>query len=189
MSPRFLAPVAAALLLSPACSTEAPDEESRSPAAIVAPDAFSGTFRVSGHTVEVGSSGRGRDIEGTVVIAQDGDAYTASYELTTLFPTPDGPSQAQVVGTGRGSVSGSELQGTADTQIILAQVPGVAADFAFLPRTYGPRITSRSTARLDPDGTLTIEIESQGVRGETYRPTRTTVRGVRLAAATAAAEE
>lgn len=174
MSPRLLALAASALLCLPGCGSEAPPAE---------PDlevpSFSGTYRVSGRTVER-ESGRGRDIEGTVVISQEGDAYSASFELTTLFPTPGGASEAQVVGTGEGRLQGDELHGTASTQIILAQVPGVDADFAFLPRSYGPRITSRSVSRLDEDGALAIEIENEAAEGETYRGTRTSLRGTRI---------
>ncbi|NNL64704.1 MAG: hypothetical protein HKP30_00540 [Myxococcales bacterium] len=144
-----------------------------------APRVFTGTYRVSGQTVEE-ASGRSRDISGTIVLSQDGDAYTASFELATLFPTAEGASEAQIVGTGEGMLEGDQLLGTAETQIILAQVPGVDAEFAFLPRQYGPRITSRSVAELDEEGALTIEIKSEAAAGESYRSTRTTVRGARI---------
>ena len=183
MSPRFFALAAAALLLSPGCGSEAPESDEPAPSVGAAPAAFNGTFRVSGRTVEV-ETGQGRDIEGIVVIVQEGDAYSANYELETLFPTPEGPTEAQVVGTGQGGIEGGELRGTADTQIIMAQVPGVSADFGFLPRHYGPRITSNSTTRLNDDGSLTIEIESRAAEGEKdYRATRTTVRGTRISPA------
>lgn len=177
MSPRLLAlAVAATLLTLPDCGSE---ERSQPVGPEPGPAAFSGAYRVSGRTVEK-QSRQGRNIEGTVVIVAEDDGYKASFDLTTLFPTPDGPTEAQVVGTGAGRVEGAELHGTADTQIILAQVPGVDADFGFLPRRYGPRITSRSVARLAADGTLTIEIESEGVPGSGYRGTRTALTGVRV---------
>jgi hypothetical protein len=182
MGPRLLALAAAVLLSLPGCGSEAPRSDEASPEP--GPSAFSGTWRVSGRTVER-QSGRGRDIDGTVVIVAEPDGYKASFELTTLFPTPDGPSEAQVVGTGSGRVEGDRLHGTADTQIILARVPGVDADFAFLPRSYGPRITSRSVTTLNEDGTLTIEIENEGAEGSDYRGTRTSVTGVRIETARA----
>lgn len=179
----------AALLLPLSCGSQTESEietGAAAEAATGAPDVgaapapFAGTFRVSGRTVEE-ASGASRDIAGTVILVQDGEEYTASFEFETLFPTPDGgSSEAQVVGTGQGRLDGGELVGTADTQIILAQVPGVDADFAFLPRQYGPRITSESTTRLNDDGSLTIEIQSQAADGQEYRATRTTVRGTRI---------
>jgi len=185
MSPRLLALAAVALLSLPGCGSEAP--RSNESASEADPAAFSGTYRVSGRTVEK-QTGKGRNIEGTVVILAEADGYKASFELTTLFPTPDGPTEAQVVGTGAGRIEGGELHGTADTQIILAEVPGVDAEFAFLPRSYGPRITSHSVAKLARDGTLTIEIENEGAAGSGYRGTRTSVSGLRIETATAAPE-
>ena len=193
MSTRFVALAAAALLCLNGCGSEAPDSKTdqaskaptptdESPA--VEPSAFSGTYRVSGRTVET-QSHRGRDIDGTVVITQVGDGYTASFKLTTLFPTADGPTEAQVVGTGSGNLQGDELRGVADTQIILAQVPGVNADFGFLPRRYGPRIRSQSVSRLDENGSLVIEIENEAAEGAAYRGTRTTLRGDRITTARA----
>lgn len=173
---------AAALLLLPlSCGSndEAAVREATLPAVGAAPAPFSGTFRVTGRTVEK-TSGATRDISGTVVLVQDEEGYRASFDLETLFPTPGGPTAAQVVGTGAGRLEGGELVGTADTQIILAQVPGVEADFAFLPRHYGPRITSESKTRLNEDGSLTIEIESHAAEDQQYRATRTTVRGTRI---------
>jgi len=189
MSTRFVVLVAPVLLYLAGCGSEAPDSktdegpkaasataESRAPE----PSAFSGTYRVSGRTIEQ-QSHRGRDIDGTVVISQQGEGYTASFKLTTLFPTVDGPTEAQVVGTGSGSLQGDELRGVADTQIILAQVPGVNADFGFLPRRYGPRIRSQSVSRIDESGSITIEIENEAAEGSTYGGTRTTLRGARIA--------
>jgi len=193
MSTRFVSLVAAALLCLNGCGPEASDSKTDdastapSPASESRAEAsasFSGTYRVSGRTVEH-QSHRGRDIDGTVVITQAGDGYTASFELTTLFPTPDGPTEAQVVGTGSGSLEGRELRGVADTQIILAQVPGVDAEFGFLPRRYGPRVRSRSVSRIDEGGSLVIEIENEAAEGARYQGTRTTLRGDRISTARA----
>ncbi len=172
---------AAALSLPLACGPDPERSEADAlPDVAAAPAPFSGTFRVSGRTIDE-ASGAARDIAGTIVLAQEGENYTASFELETLFPTPDGSAtEAQVVGTGKGQLESGELVGTAETQIILAQVPGVDADFAFLPRQYGPRITSESRTRVNRDGSLTIEIQSRAAEGESYRATRTTVRGTRI---------
>jgi hypothetical protein len=62
------------------------------------------------------------------------------------------------------------------------------APAGFLPRRYGPRITSRSVTKLDEDGTLTIEIENEGAPGSGYRGTRTSLTGVRIETAQARPE-
>ena len=87
---------------------------------------------------------------------------------------------AQVVGTGEGKINGRTLNGTAATQIILAQVPGVDAAFSFLPRAYGPRLESSSKTTLNDDGSVLIEIDNKPAAGEEYLATHTTLRGARI---------
>ena len=40
-----------------------------------------------------------------------------------------------VIGTGDGTVDGRSLRGRAETQLVIASVPGVDTAFAFVPRT------------------------------------------------------
>jgi len=185
MRPRCLALVTTALLALPGCGSDASDRDP-APEALppvgAAPSPFEGTFRVSGQTTET-AGGEGREIAGTIVLVQDGLSYTASFDLTTIFPTPEGPTEARVVGTGEGRLESGELHGVADTQVILAEVPGVDAEFAFLPRSYGPRLRSRSVTRINDDGSLLIEIESEGTEGARYRATTTTMGGTRISPA------
>ena len=94
---------------------------------------IAGTYRVTGFTVEK-ETGKQREISGTVIMSQEGDHYTSTFNLTTLFPTPDGDLQSDVIGKGEGTIEGRILRGTATTQIVMAQVPGVDAQFAFIPR-------------------------------------------------------
>ncbi|HME71639.1 MAG TPA: hypothetical protein VKM54_17475 [Myxococcota bacterium] len=135
---------------------------------------------MSGKTIEKGTT-NSRPLEGTIILVQEGDAYTATFDLQTELPTPQGPSaRAQVVGKGDGAVKGAGLEGTATTQIVWATVPGVDSQFAFVPKRFGPRLASESKARLQPDGSILIEIDIQGVGGSRYVPTHTTLRGVRM---------
>lgn len=169
-----------ALLLSIGCDSGTRTETT---AAAPAPAAsVAGTYRVSGTTVERGSSAS-RRIEGTIVLTQEGDAYRASFQLSTLYPGPDGDHQAVVIGKGEGSVAGSELTGSAHTQVVVAAIPGVDTDFAFAPRAVTTRIESTSRATLAADGTLVIEIENVPAAGESYRPTQTRLSGERVALA------
>ncbi len=133
-------------------------------------------YRVEG-TTTVKGTGMEREIKGTVILAQEGNRYTSTFSLETTFPTEEGPIQADVIGKGEGRVEGTSLQGTAETQIVMASVPGIDSGFAFVPRYVGPRIVSTAMGQLEKDGTLLIEIESNPAEGEDYVPTRTTLRG------------
>lgn len=172
----FLAPLALA------CGGEAPE-----PSVDAAPPAteISGVYDVSGVTVDLRNGNR-RDISGTVVLDADGDGYTATYELSTAFPTQQGALQADVIGEGSGEIRGRLLIGDARTQVIVSTVPGVDPGFAFVPRTTTTRIVNQSVTTLGADGSVEIDIENRPAEGETYAPTRTTLKGHRID--TAAAE-
>ncbi len=147
------------------------------------PPSIAGTYRVSGITAEKGGDSS-RKIEGTIVLTQDGDAYRASFQLSTLYPGPEGEHQAMVIGKGEGKVRGTELLGTSHTQVVVAAIPGVDTNFAFAPRATTTRIESSSKATLAADGTLVIEIENLPAKGEQqYRPTHTRLTGERIALA------
>ncbi len=139
---------------------------------------FSGHYHVKGVTVEKQTGAR-RDLSGTVILVQEGDAYTSTFDLETQFPTVHGSVQAQVIGKGEGTVEGRKATGKARTQIILSQLPNVDPGFAFVPAKGSKRIVSNSIATLLDDGTVEIQIESVGEKGEKYVPTRTTLTGVR----------
>ena len=193
MTRRLAAPVLALATALLACgSSEAPPggapEAGTAPAGGVAPAVsapasrdFAGTYRVGGITAELDGT-RPRQIQGTIVLTEAGGGYAASYQLSTQVPGPDGlPHQAVVVGRGDGTVDDRDLEGEAQTQLIVASVPGVDTDFAFAPRAATMRVRSSSHATVEPDGRIVIEIENEGAEGERYRPTRTRLTGVRIA--------
>ena len=141
---------------------------------------ISGRYDLSGMTTAPGTNHK-RKISGTMVISQQGDAYTASYEFETLFPGEDKPMEADVIGVGEGRLEGRKLVGTARTQIVISKVPGVDPGFAFVPRTVTTRIVSESEAMFSPDGSLSVDIVSHAAEGEEYTATRTRMTGVRVA--------
>ncbi len=143
------------------------------------PPSLSGMYRVKGTTTVIGT-GMEREIKGTVILAQEGTRYTATFSLATSFPSETGPIQADIIGKGEGRVDGTSLQGTAETQLVMASVPGIDSAFAFVPRIVGPRIVSTANGERTEDGILLIEIESIPAEGEDYLPTRTTLRGTRV---------
>ena len=173
----FVLCAGACLLL--ACERGREVADQGSPGAAAAEVSVAGLYKVKGMTVEKKSRNQ-REITGTVTLTQEGDRYTASFNLKTDYPTPDGPAQAEVIGGGVGKIEGRELQGVAETQIVMATVPGIDTALAYVPRNVGPRLISTTTGQIAKDGTLTIEIENEGAEGQVYAATHTTLRGTRI---------
>jgi hypothetical protein len=138
-----------------------------------------GMYEIEGSTADQGG-GREREITGTILLAEEGARYRASFNLETEYPSREGPVRADVIGKGDGTIEQGELVGQAETQLVMATVPGVDTKFAFVPRLLGPRIVSTTVGRFTEDGTLVIEIRSEGLPGEEYVPTRTVLRGKRV---------
>ncbi len=165
-------------LVSLACGGE---DASAPAAAPAAPASIGGRWAVQGETVETGQEEHKRDISGTVILDQEGDFYTSTFTMSTMFPTPEGAAlETDVIGKGEGSIQGNAIRGEARTQLVIAGVPGVDPDFAFVPRTTTTRIVSTVEGEFQPDGTIVLRIQSKGEPGEEYRPTRTTLRGKRV---------
>jgi hypothetical protein len=142
---------------------------------------IAGMYEVEGVTVDK-ATGERRDIGGTVILAVEGDRYTATFNLETAFPVPGSdPVAAEVIGKGEGTVEGRTLRGTAHTQVVAATIPGVDPGFAYIPRQVSTRLVSDSVATVAKDGSVTIQTDSRGEEGEEYSPTRTTLRGSRVA--------
>jgi hypothetical protein len=66
-------------------------------------------------------------------------------------------------------------------QMIVATVPGIDTDFAFIPRMVGTRIVSTSVSEIAPDGSVVIELENRPTESDDYLPTRTRLTGMRIA--------
>lgn len=143
---------------------------------------ISGRYEVRGVTVDV-ESGHKREIAGTVILATEGDTYTATFDLNTTYPGADQALPAEVIGKGEGAIEGRTLRGRAETQLVMATVPGIDPGFAYVPRMVSTRIASNTTATVSVDGTVSIEIENEATEGSEYPPTRTTLRGSRVSSA------
>lgn len=143
-------------------------------------DPWSGTYQVQGWTVDQ-RTGDTRRIDGHVVLTRKNDHWIAAAELRTEFPSHGGAVRADVIGRGDGKLQGDALVGTAQTQLVMQTVPGVDTSFGFVPREVGPRLISDWTARRERAGDLTVEMTNRGEEGEDYSPTRTTLKGQRVA--------
>lgn len=141
---------------------------------------LTGTYRVSGTTVDR-ATGAERSVNGTIIVKAEGDAYTSTFSLNTTLHSAGEPQRAELIGHGQGAVEGRTLTGTAETQLIVALVPGVDAGFGMMPRVATARILNTSEASVDEDGQVTIEIQSNPAPGAEYSPTKTLLRGRRVA--------
>ncbi len=160
-----------------ACGPGAGDDSEAAHAAPIA-----GMYEVSGSTIAIGS-GEKRTISGKIILAEQEGEYTATFNLTTMFPVGGEAFPAEVIGKGEGTIQGRELTGTAETQLVITTVPGMDTAFAYIPRTVTTRLVSTSTTTIAADGTVAIQIENQPAEGEDYPPTRTTLRGHRVSTA------
>lgn len=182
MRARALSILCAAFLFAPACGSGPENVEAGETAPVgVAPPGFgetsiAGLYEVTGLTTEL-ETGDQREVAGTLILSQQGDRYTSTFSLRTMFPTPSGPLPAEMIGRGEGRVDGRVLTGRAETQIVLSTVPGVDSRFAYVPRRVSERIVSSSVARLTPDGQVTIEIRSEPTQDSPYARTSTILKG------------
>jgi hypothetical protein len=140
-----------------------------------------GRYEVRGSTVAT-ESGHKRDIEGTIILSEQGGGYTATFDLATTYPGAEAALPAQVIGKGEGTIEGRTLRGTAQTQLVMATVPGVDPGFAFIRPQVSTRLISTTVATIAANGNLSIKIENQPAKGADYAPTRTTLRGSRVSA-------
>ena len=101
--------------------------EAEGPAGVdAAPPALplTGTYQVTGTTIDR-ATGAERSLSGTIVVKAEGDRYTSNFSLNTTLHGTGEPQKAELIGHGEGSVEGRDLVGTAETQMIVALVPGV----------------------------------------------------------------
>jgi hypothetical protein len=140
-----------------------------------------GRYEVRGSTVAI-ESGRKRDIAGTIILSEQGGRYTATFDLETTYPGAEAALPAQVIGKGEGTIEGRTLRGTAQTQLVMATVPGVDPGFAFIRPQVSTRLVSTTVATIAANGNLSIAIENQPAENADYAPTRTTLRGSRVSA-------
>lgn len=163
----------ALVLLATACQPGEP------PVTSTAPPIISGRYDVKGVTATRGSPEK-RKISGAIILVQEGSRYRATFELKTTFPTHGADTAADVIGVGEGEIEAGTLTGRAQTQLVVATVPGMDTGFAYIPRSISTRIISSSVARIENDGSILIDIENQPAEGESYTPTHTRLAGHRV---------
>ena len=170
-----------AILAALACSRGEVDVAAPAPADLD----YAGLYAVEGFTTD-DAGGEQRRIVGKLIIAA-GDAgaepvpdYTTTFNMQTEYPTPDGMIQADVIGSGTGDRDETGLVGTAETQLLMAAVPGLDPKFPWIPGQLGPRVVSEFAMNPGEGGEFVIEIASRAAPGESYEPTVTTLRASRI---------
>ena len=179
MQGRTFVQLASTALFSIACGS-APENSAPEGAETSVP--ISGMYNVEGVTTET-ASGHQRKLSGTIILAEEGTRYTATFNLATTYPGDEESLPAEVIGRGEGTIEGRTLKGTSHTQLVVATVPGVDPGFAFIPRRVSTRIVSTSVTKIGPDGSVEIELSNAPEGDEDYSPTRTVLTGKRVSAA------
>jgi len=175
-----LTALSAALLVFAACDRGSQPATEEPAAAEAVP--IAGMYEVSGSTTGP-TAGSEREISGTVVLADKGETYSASFHLDTVWEGEEGVLPAEVIGKASGTIEGRMLTGSAETQLVISTIPGIDPGFAYIPRNTTTRLVSKSVTTLAADGSILILIENTPAPGEDYAPTRTTLRGTRTSAA------
>jgi len=170
----------AALLVLSACERGPQPATEESAAVEAAP--IAGMYEVAGNTIDI-DTGRTREISGAVILADNGDSYTATFHLDTVWEGRDGTLPAEVIGKGSGTIEDRTLRGSAETQLVISTIPGIDPAFAYIPRTTTTRLVSKSMTTIAADGSILILIENSPAPGEFYAPTRTTLHGTWTGAA------
>lgn len=149
--------------------------------------AISGTYAVRGITVQA-TSGRQREIDGTLDLDASDVRYSVRFELETTAPDLEGNVPVRVVGTGTGFLVGDVLTGTTEEWMTLVPPEGglgeVEIGDAALPTNAGRKIVSTSRASFDEDGAFEIVLQNYPAAGEDYEPSMTVLAGRRIADAT-----
>jgi hypothetical protein len=147
-----------------------------------ASEAVSGRYAVEGVTVQA-TTGRQREIEGTLDLRVDGVRYGVDFELFTTAPDLEGRVPVRVVGDGSGFVVGETFTGTTEEWMTLLPPDGglEALDLgADLPARAGRKIVSASRGSFDDDGSFEIVLQNYAAPGERYEASMTVLHGRRL---------
>jgi len=138
---------------------------------------ISGVYRVDGVTVQA-NTGRLRDVSGTVTLQGHGNGYTATIDLSTLYPTSTGDIPAEIEGKAFGRQIGDHLVGTAQTQMRPAAGVGISGTGGAPAEELV--VVSSSVASVDENGKLDIQLLNDPAPGQDYSPSVTVLSGTRL---------
>ncbi len=170
---RAICLIAAALLASPAFA----EETSNPPVGAAESPYIGGRYQVHG-SITIKGTGERRAIGGTWIIDQQADSYRSTYSLVTRIKNADGKLvRADVIGRGEGRVQGNRIEGTAESQLILASIGGAYGATPYLPRRLGPVLRQATRGTIDEEGYLRIELDYEPVEGGPQEASHVVLRG------------
>jgi hypothetical protein len=142
----LLAALVAAFAASPSRSQEVPD--------------VAGIYELQGETTVEGSPDR-FVITGKLVLRQKGSDCTTIVEAAMRRAAgSSGPVSAALIGSGEMKLTGRKLQGKAELQSLVSEVPDLDVAVPFAPRTAGPVLDATAEGEVLPDGAIKLEIRS-----------------------------
>jgi hypothetical protein len=124
-----------------------------------APD-IAGIYEINGETTVENSPDR-FVITGKLVVRQKGNACTTIVEAAMRRAAgTSGPASAALIGSGEMTLAGRKLQGKAELQSLVSEVPELDVAVPFAPRTAGPILDATAEGDVLPDGSIKLEIRS-----------------------------
>lgn len=121
---------------------------------------IAGIYEINGETTVEGSPDR-FVITGKIVVRQNGaDCTTIVEAMMRRAAGSSGPASAALIGTGQMKLAGKKLQGTAELQSLVSEVPELDVGVQYAPRTAGPVLDATASGEVLPDGSLKLEIRS-----------------------------
>lgn len=121
---------------------------------------IAGIYEIEGQTTVEGSPDR-LAITGKLVIRQNGNDCTTIVEAEMRrVAGASGPVSAQLIGTGQMKLTGRKLEGNAELQSVVSEVPELDVAVAGAPKRAGPVLDAVAKGEVVSDGVLKLEINS-----------------------------
>lgn len=121
---------------------------------------IAGIYEINGETTVQGSPDR-FVITGKIVVRQNGaDCTTIVEAMMRRAAGSSGPASAALIGNGQMKLTGKKLQGTAELQSLVSEVPELDVGVHYAPRTAGPVLDATASGEVLADGSLKLEIRS-----------------------------
>lgn len=121
---------------------------------------IAGIYEINGETTVEGSPDR-FVITGKIVIRQKGaECSTIVEAMMRRTAGTSGPASAALIGNGLMKLTGNKLQGEAELQSLVSEVPELDVSVHYAPRTAGPVLDATATGEVLSDGSLKLEIRS-----------------------------
>jgi hypothetical protein len=121
---------------------------------------IAGIYEIQGQTTVAGSPDR-LVITGKLVVRQKGNDCTTVVEAEMRrVAGSSGPVSAQLIGTGEMHLAGRKLQGKAELQSLVSEVPDLDVAVPGAPKRAGPVLDAVADGEVLADESIKLEIRS-----------------------------